>query len=382
MKSGMTLTSILVAVALSGIIAVFGSRLVLNQIYMTATASLIDKGNTIMQFYANVLRDKEVWRCTLFDSANAGLKNYVLGTGAAVTQLSLREPNCRQLPSITPTRSSDGQEWHTHPTLTGGDRGGELLPKTGKYIADSVIDGTGSSHGWWKINLDVTGGGGRGDVDINLKLCLQESVFISKHKGYTQVPKSYKYKCPNNLTRRIRYNENAIQDDCASKAIISVTDRGGAGIINATCSTNSLLSFAAGSVAEHRLAPDGLFRPNDRQAIDPSTCTNRHPIIGTDSSGKLICGSGQALVEAISAGSALCGTDGGIEQVLCGFTVTGKPKCCTPKGPKGPKGLKGCQPVIRRGVNNLTRVCISRPGTGHCPYEGDRDRIISSNLRC
>ena len=372
MNHGMTLTSILVAVALSGIIAVFGSRLILNQIYMTATASLIDKGNTIMQFYANVLRDKEVWRCTLFDSANTGLRNYVLGTGAAVTQLSLREPNCRALTAITPTRSSDGQEWHTHPTLTGTGRGGELLPKTGKYIADSVIDGTGSSHGWWKINLAVASGGGRGDVDINLNLCLQESVFISKHKGYTQVPKSYRYKCPNNLTRRIRYNENAIQDDCASKAIISVTDRGSAAIINATCSTNSLLSFAAGSVAEHRLAPDGLFRPNDRQAIDPSTCTNRHPIIGTDSSGELTCGTDRALASRLPM---ICPTDrAGMEQVLCGFSANGNPVCCAPKGPKGPKGMKGCPAIIVR-VNGSRsgRICKATPlNTGRCPYHNNR----------
>ena len=368
MNSGMTLTSILVAVALSGIIAVFGSRLVVNQMFMAATAGLIDKGDSIMNFYANTLRDREVWRCTLFDTDNTNLKNYVLGNRSTIPQISLRGPNCKPIRTISPSRVS-GQEWRNHPELTGLGgltRGDELIPPAGKFIGDSIAGSSvGSGDGWWKVTLDVGSGGGKGDADLILRLCLQEGIYTKKHEGYKQVPRGYRYKCSRpqseHMTRRIRFSENAIKDDCSQKAIISVTDRTTTGIIDATCSAKKLLSFSASSTAidEYKLAPDGLSRPNDRQAIKPVAINNRHPIIGTNSAGELTLGTDRVLLHSLGPGTNI-GEHGGsecgfeyvngnvqLDLVVCGINNDGTIRCCSRKGPKGPDGLKGC-PASKR----------------------------------
>ena len=356
MKRGMTLTSLLLAVALSGIIAVFGGRLIVNQMFMAATAELIDKGDAVMQFYLNALRDREVWRCTIHDSSNTGFREYVFGTGVAVTGISLREPRCQ---TLNPTLNPAGQEWQTHPTLTGSNRSGELLPSgTAKYVGDSISGASvGSGDGWWKVELKVEPAGGRGDVDLVLNLCLQETVYTDKHKGQAQVPRGYRYKCPTNLTRRVRYSENAIDDDCAQKAIISVTDRRGAGVIDSTCSTSALLSFNANRTTinriKHRLSPPGLGRPTNRQAIKPIPARNHHPLIGTTGTGEVIIGTNQVLLHSLGVGvgqgqtgGSLCGdelVDGRtLNLVVCGINNDGTIRCCSRKGPKGPDGLKGC----------------------------------------
>ena len=384
MKHGMTLTSLLVAVALSGIIAVFGGRLIINQMFMAATAELIDQGDTVMSFYVNALRDREVWRCTLFDTANEDFRKLVLGGIGTTAQVSLRDPRCKSLvgsSAIAPTRFGL-HEWRNHPILSSNtDRGKELLPKAGKYVGDSISgDDVGASDGWWKINLEAKQAGGKGDVDMILKLCLQESVYTTKNKGYRHVPRGYRYKCPStsppssgqNMTRHIRYSENVIKDSCSSgKAIISVTDRTGPGIISTGCSSFNLLSIRSASPYEL----DPLGQRTDRQGIKPESPDDKHPVIGTDDTGSLIIGTDRALVGRLPM---ICPTErGGIEQVLCGFTDAGSARCCTPRGPKGPKGLKGCRPVIRRNVHDNSRICISTPdNTGHCPHENDSDSII------
>lgn len=384
MNSGMTLTSLLLAVALSGIIAVFGGRLIVNQMYMSATAELIDKGNTIMQFYLNILRDREVWRCTMFDTDNTAFKNYVLGNGGAVSGVNLRGPNC------------DWHDWRSHPNLTdapGFKRGDDLLPditsspNNYKYIGDSITEkNVSSDDGWWKLGLIVKSGGGKGDVDLELILCLEETVYTDKHKKRAQVPRGYKYKCSepetDHMIRRVRYSENAIRNTCSRRAVTEVGDRTGVGVISVDClSSPVLLQFFVDSVDEHKLAPDGLNRTSDRQAIEPIPIpSNRHPIVGINTNGKLTIGTDRALVRSLAARNMLCGKDNsgtGMEKVLCGFTNMGEKICCTPKGPKGPKGLKGCRPAIRRDVHNSSRICISTPNnTGHCPHENDSDGII------
>ena len=381
MKHGMTLTSILVAVALSGIIAVFGGRLVVNQMFMVATASLIDRGNTIMQFYLNVLRDREVWRCTMFDTANTNFKDFVLGNGVAVTGIELRGPNCAQ------------HDWRSHPTLTAdSDRGDLLLPKNAdKFIGDSIANkATSPSAGWWKIRIEVVQRGGRGDVDLVLKLCLDETKFNDNHRKRRQIPRAYKFRCGvKNQERRVRYSENAIKNDCSGRAVTGIGDRSGAGIISVDCTSSPLLlRFSANSVAEYKLAPDGLNRSSDRQAIKPiPTPSKRHPIVGINTTGELTIGTDRALVRALASNAMLCGKDNngtGMDKVLCGFTDMGEKICCTPKGPKGPKGLKGCPPVIVKDEDNISnRIC--RPSifnTDTCPGIGTNYIVTSRPPRC
>ena len=384
MKHGMTLTSLLLAVALSGIIAVFGGRLVVNQMFMAATAELIDKGDAIMQFYLNALRDREVWRCTVFDTANATFRNLLFAGAGTNAQVSLREPNCKPLTSIAPTKVK-GQEWRNHPILFSSvDRGKELLPKTGKYVGDAIAGpSVGATEGWWKIDLKAKKEGGEGDVDLILTLCLQESIYTQKHEGHKQVPRGYRYKCSEpsskHMTRRVRYSENAIKDDCSNKAIISVDDRTATRTIG--CSRQSLLTIPATKPSAWQLAPTRQLREQDvtRQGVIPETCPGRRPIVHV-SRGDVDCGSG-ALVRQLPTS---CPTDrAGMDKVLCGFSEGGEATCCTPKGPKGPKGLQGCPPVIVINEDNMSnRIC--RPNISNdetCP--GLTNYIVTSRpLRC
>ena len=372
MQQGMTLTSLLLAVALSGIIAVFGGRLIVNQMFMAATAELIDKGDAVMHFYLNALRDREVWRCTMFDTDNENFKKFVLGNRSSVAQVNLRGPNC------------DWHDWRSHPNLTdapGFKRGDDLLPKSPayKYIGDSIAKKTTATNGWWKLKLEVKSGGGKGDVDLELKLCLQETVYTDKHEGQAQVPRSYKYKCPPTtppnppgeyMIRRVRYSENAIKkDNCSGKAIISVGDRTTPRIIN--CSSASLIRINPTAEPPYELDP--LRQRTDRQAIKPSTCigrdnlhniTDRHPVIGTDGSGNLTCATNRVLLHSLGAGTdgdngasggSLCGHETvigkdwwgrpvtyNLDLVVCGINDNGTIRCCSRKGPKGPNGLRGC----------------------------------------
>lgn len=423
MNRGMTLTSLMVAVALSGIIAVFGSRLVVNQMFMAATAELIDQGDTVMSFYVNALRDRKVWRCTLFDTGNEDFRKLVLGGVGTTAQVSLRDPRCKSLTSITPTTIVGVvdplrlHEWRNHPILSGSDRGEELLPKAGKYVGDSIAGSdVGASDGWWKINLEAKQAGGKGDVDMILKLCLQESVYVAKHKKRKQVPRAYRYVCPpvtlprtsEYMIRRVRYSENAIKKNTcsANKAIISVGDRS-QGLISTTCSDFKLLRIGSPPSA-YELDP--LGERTDRQAMKPSSCitrdnvhriTGRHPAIGTDGNGNLICPTNQVLLHSLGVGTDDSGANGGslcgretvidrnwrgidttrnLDLVVCGINKDGTIRCCSRKGPKGPDGLKGCPASKKYAVKGCPLSSTFGPTSDSAVAEARR--YFGNSSRC
>lgn len=391
MKHGMTLTSLLVAVALSGIIAVFGGRLVVNQMFMAATAELIDKGDSIMQFYLNALQDRETWRCTLFDEDNGTLRKYMFTRvdqghiPTAGIAIPLRGPDCdhRQI-STSGVSSWQSQEVIRTRFLTGNKRGTELIPVTGKKIGDSIM--ASSTAGWWQVNLKAIPAGGRGDIDLELSLCLNETDYLTAHQGHKQVPRSYRWKCEEdeNKTRRIRYSETAISVGCSythtsASAIVSVTNRT-AGAIDVSCSYG-LLVIPENKPSAWKLAPQHQLNKQDiaRQGVTPETCPGRRPIVYVGN-GDVQCGSG-ALVSQLPM---VCSTDTpGMDKVLCGFSQEGEKTCCTPKGPKGPKGLKGCTPTIVKNQNDKSsRVCkLSCSNTETCPAHGG-DYILDDLSDC
>ena len=83
---GLTLTSLMIAMALSGVISVAGVRLVANQMKGMQILDLVDKGDAIYKFYSNLLHDDMVWWCSLYDgiedpkskSPNKALRNWCL----------------------------------------------------------------------------------------------------------------------------------------------------------------------------------------------------------------------------------------------------------------------------------------------------------------
>ena len=403
MKRGMTLTSLLVAVALSGIIAVFGGRLVVNQMFMAATAELIDKGDSVMQFYLSALQDYSSWRCTLFDTANGRLRKYMLTTvtggniPAEGTAIELRGPDCdRPLATRLTGNNWKSQELLRKHILSGTRRGTLLIPSSGKKISNSVM--TSSSTGWWEVNLKAIPAGGRGDIDLELSVCLNVTNYNNAHKGRKQVPRSYRWKCGSEKnTRRVRYSETATNVGCSpsnAMAIVSVTDRH-SGAVNISCS-HRLLTIPQNPPNTWRLAPTRQLGKEDvrRQGIKPRpfpfTCPGNRPVVHI-TGGEIKCGLG-ALVDDLSLASqvtndssALCGEEtSGLERVLCGFSESGIAICCTPKGPKGPKGLKGCPPVIVKDEDNkYNRIC--RPNisnTDTCPGITTNYIVTSRPSRC
>lgn len=407
MKRGMTLTSLLVAVALSGIIAVFGGRLVVNQMFMAATTELIDKGDAIMQFYVNALQDQATWRCTLFDIDNDTLRKYMFTTlsqgniSASGIGIPLRGPDCDHPEA---TRLSSGNIWQRQELVrnlildgsSGKKRGTLLIPSNGKKIGNTILGS--STTGWWQLNLKaipispLPPPSRRGDIDLELSMCLNEANYNSAHSGRKQVPRSYRWKCgTSNKTRRLRYSETATNKaGCSTRAIVGVTNRS-AGAVSISCSYG-LLAIPETAPSAWKLAPNHQLTKQDvsRQGVIPltqATCRGRKPVVHV-SGGNVVCGSG-ALVEALSGpgDSPLCGTDNGIEKVLCGFTNMGRNRCCTPKGPKGPKGLKGCPALIvteaRYKDRKATRVCKPRrTNTETCPNHGGNYMVSSRPSGC
>ena len=144
---GLTLTSLMVAVALSGVLAVAGVRLVVNQMTAFRVMELKDKGDSIFEFYSNLLHDDKVWLCTLYDGApstaspNRNMRNCVLGRGACTSgTLRLVGQNCRL------QFTAQGARDFTAGNFTVGT---VFIPAGGRILKDSVTQP--ASDGWWNV---------------------------------------------------------------------------------------------------------------------------------------------------------------------------------------------------------------------------------------
>ena len=189
-KLGLTLTSIMVAVGLSGILAVAGVRLVVNQMNALRVMELIDKGDAIYKFYSNLLHDDKVWWCTLYDgneidppptppTPNQSLRNCIFGkggcfSGSAGTAMKLMGPDCQfHEPVVGPPGNRIVKHRFEHNNRRVGaydftkeymDAGVlkkqfessnvTLIPVGGKTLRDSVM--VESSDGWWNVELRWT----------------------------------------------------------------------------------------------------------------------------------------------------------------------------------------------------------------------------------
>jgi len=178
MKHGLTLTSLMVAVALSGVLAVAGTRLVVNQMNTMRVLELKDKGDSIFEFYSNLLHDDKVWWCTLYDRAletsvdgdepnyNRPLRRCVLRGEECTsgTAMRLMGPDCRFLEQAGPPGEPHYEKlvqrfnafgaWQLTPL-----RGVEsfkssavtFIPVDGKDLKDSATQEV--SGGWWNVKV-------------------------------------------------------------------------------------------------------------------------------------------------------------------------------------------------------------------------------------
>ena len=173
MNHGLTLTSLMVAVALSGMLAVAGTRLVVNQMTGLRVMELRDKGDSIFKFYSNLLHDDKVWWCTLYDgdpntsTPNSDLRNCVLkGSCSGGEQpMRLMGPNC------TIKFKANGERDFSAGKFTPGT---ELIGSAGKTLKDSVMEP--ASGGWWEVKVAWEHRGSAA-VDLILTQTFNESLW-------------------------------------------------------------------------------------------------------------------------------------------------------------------------------------------------------------
>ena len=244
-KLGLTLTSIMVAVGLSGILAVAGVRLVTNQMNALRVMELIDKGDSIYKFYSNLLHDDKVWWCTLYDgkgsagsatvppSPNKALRDCVFGSGGcfsgtAGTAMQLMGPDCKfHEPTIAGKvkhrfeykhlgSGVGGLDFTTPPGLQFERSPTTLIDAGGKTLRDSVMR---PAAGWWTVEVRWQEMGNNA-VDL---------IFTQKFDAdkWRAAPAAGKRHLPElNYPRalRVRRSTNYVsgETDCSDKAAVEI----------------------------------------------------------------------------------------------------------------------------------------------------------------
>ena len=249
-KLGLTLTSIMVAVGLSGILAVAGVRLVVNQMNALRVMELIDKGDAIYKFYSNLLHDDKVWWCTLYEgkevnppptppNPNQALRDCIFGKGGgscfsgnAGTAMKLMGPDCKFNEPLVAGKIK--HRFKYDPSNLGGgafdfkaDYGGlkqfesssvTFIREGGKTLKDSVMVEPSDGYGWWNVELRWTEVGNNA-VDL---------IFTQKFDAdkWRDAPAAGKRHLPElNYPRefRVRRSTNYLQDPgCGAAAVTSI----------------------------------------------------------------------------------------------------------------------------------------------------------------
>lgn len=199
---GLTLMSTMVAVALSGVIAVFTAKMITDQARVAKVSELIDKREAILKYYTTMLKDESTWKCTLYSSSNGGLRNHLMGAGGSPTSVVLKRPTCDF------AHTQDGQYVISNENPSNED----IIPAAGLELGESITDGD-PGNGWWKLTLEGTGAGIEA-VDLILKICLDKDKYAAAYPS--GMPQELQYMChltpPDKSHKevRIRYSENSV----------------------------------------------------------------------------------------------------------------------------------------------------------------------------
>ena len=254
-RHGLTLTSIMVAVALSGVLAVAGVRLVVNQVSAMRMMELLDKGDAIYKFYSNMLHDDKVWFCTLYEdmendttttSPNKDLRNCVFGKASCSgSAMDLKGPDCQ---FHEPTVSSKVKHRFTHEgkydftKLHSSLKQFEssqvtLIPSAGKTLKDSVMQA--ATDGWWDVKIKWEDVGQRA-VDI---VFTQD--FIAD-KWMTEPTSGKRYLPTLNYPRelRVRRSANYVPSNCSTSAVTAIALHSASRTVS--CHSTPLVDISSG----------------------------------------------------------------------------------------------------------------------------------------
>lgn len=217
MNHGLTLTSLIVAVALSGILAVVGVRMTGNQMNTLRVMELRDKGDSIFRFYSNLLHDDKAWWCTLYDGTpstatpNKAMRDCVLGqvtTCASSGTLRLMGPDCQI--KFTPQGARDFSAGNfTVGTI--------FIPAAGKSLKESALEE--DSGGWWNVKVTWESKSNTKAVDLILTQTFTES----RWQSAPSTGKRYTPELDYPRTLKVRRSANYVPSDSdTTKAITAI----------------------------------------------------------------------------------------------------------------------------------------------------------------
>ena len=313
-NSGMTLTSVIVALALTSVTAVFGTRLVIDQLSLANTAILMNKGESIFRFYSALMLDSDAWQATL--DGDVELRRYVKGHDT-----STPFPNNKINVALRDVV------------------GNVVIPEGGAKLKDATIGDI--SGGWWEVDFFWTKMG-KGSVDLILELCLNQTTFrnASENVGRKNIANAFGFLCSNKKrTTRVRYSENSVQ--------VPATSCGGRG-------------KAIVSISLHSASSSRLVTCSDYKLVNPNLSCSGRTLVHSISSGVGSCTSGRTGINnkscaagshvRISSTGATCSNSVFVKKsqarcfgsdAVCGFDSSHGVQCCPTTGPRGPQGKRG-----------------------------------------
>ena len=310
-RAGLTLTSIMVAVGLSGVLALAGMRLLVNQMNALRVMELKDKGDAIYKFYSNLLHDDKVWWCTLYDGreqnppdltdSNAVMRQCIFGKAskcfdtAGGTALRLMGPDCEFKEPLV-----SGRIKHRFKTVGAYDFQNNFesssvtfIPEGGKTLKDSVV--TADSTGWWDVELKWREmGSGAIDLIYTQKLDRDKWQNATTPKRY--LPELLDSDGSGRVLRVRRSTNNVPTDGCARSGLVSIglhtSSRDitcSAKILVTTSTFGGLVANCPAGVAKgavvYSTAQEGT--PSDaagactgnRVSVRPTDCSAQHSVI-------------------------------------------------------------------------------------------------------
>ena len=314
-NSGMTVTSMLVALALTSVTAVFGTRLVIDQLSLANSVIIMSKGESIFRFYSALVLDSDAWQATL--NGNTTLRDYVkkydVSSSSTKHALDLRDA-----------------------------MGNIMIPSGGMALKNEVVYNPAITGGWWEVELSWVKMG-KGSVDLILELCLNKTNFQSapENLGRKNIANAFGFLCSNKKrTTRIRYSENSVQlpaTTCGAqgKAVMAISTHNAPNSRVVTCSTHELVNSnrrCGGRKLVFAISSGVGSCTVQRTGVHNVSCTGgRH--VQVESSG-LRCSVNSFLVNR-------SGSKCGAGSVVCGFNSDMTVQCCSATGPEGAQGPRG-----------------------------------------